>query len=117
MASALGSSSRPHGPQEGDWQSCLVPHLQLSRLQTQGYLPLTDLVSVRAGLASIGNDVMAENFLNPNKEERVCFVPFLLWGLGFPIHPFLRAYWNLWHPTAQPYPRFDSAHLRFHCPL
>ena len=33
---------------------------------------------------------MAENFPNPNKEERVCFVPFLLRGLGFPIHPFLR---------------------------
>ena len=90
MASAPGSSSRPHGPQEGDWQSYSVPHLQLSRLQTQGYLPLADLVSVRAGLASIGNDAMAENFPNPNKEERVCFVPFLLRGLGFPIHPFLR---------------------------
>src|SRR3954469_20867329 len=33
---------------------------------------------------------MAENFPNPNKEERLCFVPFLLRGLGFPIHPFLR---------------------------
>src|SRR3990170_2413361 len=44
----------------------------------------------RGGLASIGNDVMAENFPNPNKEKRVCFVPFLLRGLGFPIHPFLR---------------------------
>jgi len=67
-----------------------VSHLQLSRLQMQGYLPLADLVSVRVGLASIGNDVMAENIPNPNKEERVCFVPFLLRGLGFPIHPFLR---------------------------
>ena len=45
---------------------------------------------MRAGLASIGNDVLAENFPNPNKEERVCFVSFLLRGLGFPIHPFLR---------------------------
>ena len=56
----------------------------------QGYLPLTDLVSVRAGLASFGNNVMAENFPNPNKEERVCFISFLLRGVGFPIHPFLR---------------------------
>ena len=32
---------------------------------------------------------MAENFPNPNKEERVCFVSFLLRGLGFLIHPFL----------------------------
>ena len=67
-----------------------MSHLQLSRLQTQGYLPLADLVSVRAGLASIGNDALAENFSNPNKEESVCFIPFLLQGLGFPIHPFLR---------------------------
>ena len=89
MASTPGSSSHPHGPQEGDWQSCSVSHLQLSRLQTQGYLPLADLVSIRAGLASIGNDVLAENFPNPNKEERVCFIPFLLRGLGFLIHPFL----------------------------
>ena len=56
----------------------------------QGYLPPTDLVSVWAGLASIGNDVLAENFPNPNKEERLCFVSFLMRGLGFPIHPFLR---------------------------
>ena len=33
---------------------------------------------------------MADNFPNPNKEERVCFAPFLLRGLGFPVHPFLR---------------------------
>ena len=56
----------------------------------QGYLPLADLVSTRAGLASVGNDVLAENFPNPNKEERVCFVSFLLRVLGFLIHPFLR---------------------------
>ena len=90
MASAPGSSLCPHGPQEGDWQCCFVSHLLLSRLQTQGYLPLADLVSVRAGLYSVGNDAMAENFPNPNKEERVCFIPFLLRGLEFPIHPFLR---------------------------
>ncbi|XBI90505.1 hypothetical protein VPH35_028115 [Triticum aestivum] len=35
-------------------------------------------------------EAFAENFLNPNKDERVCFVSFLLRGLGFPIHPFLR---------------------------
>ena len=56
----------------------------------EGYLPLVDLVSVRAGLYSIGNDAMAENFPTPNQGERVCFVPFLLRGLGFQIHPFLR---------------------------
>ena len=90
MASVPGSSSRPHGPQEGDWQSCSISHLQLSRLQTQGYLPPPDLVSVRAGLTTIGADALAENFPNPSQGERVCFTSFLLRGVGFPIHPFLR---------------------------
>ena len=67
-----------------------MSHLQLNRLQTQGYLPPAGLVFLRAGLALIDNDVLAESFPNPNKEERVCFVSFLLRGLGFPIHPFLR---------------------------
>ena len=38
----------------------------------------------------MGDDVLAENFPNPSKEERVCFISFLLRGVGFPIHPFLR---------------------------
>ena len=45
---------------------------------------------MRVGLASISNDVLAENFPNPSKEERVSFISFLLWCLGFLIHPFLR---------------------------
>ena len=49
-----------------------------------------DLVSVRAGLASTGDGALAENFPNPRQGERVCFISFLLRGVGFPIHPFLR---------------------------
>src|SRR5215216_3253969 len=90
MASATRSISRPHGPQEGDWPSCSVSHLQLNRLQTQGYLPPADLVSARAGLASTDNGALAEKIPNPSQGERVCFVSFLLRGVGFPIHPFLR---------------------------
>ena len=44
-----------------------------------GLSPLTDLVPVRAGMTSFKGG-----------GERVCFVPFLLRGVGFPIHPFLR---------------------------
>ena len=62
----------------------------LNKLQTQGYLPPVDLVSVRAGLTSLNGEALAENFPNLSKEERVCFVSFLLRGVGFPIHPFLR---------------------------
>ena len=116
MASTPGSSSRPHGHQEGDWQSCSVPHLQQSRLQTQGYLPLADLLSVQAGLASIDNDVMAENFPNPNREESVlCPIP----AAGPRIsNPSLSqgVIGVLWHRTTQPHPRFDFAHLRLLSP-
>ena len=90
MAGVPSSSSRPHGPQKGDWESCSVSRAHLNRLQTQGCLPPTDLVSVRAGLTSLNGEALAENFPNPTKEERVCFVSFLLRGVGFPIHPFLR---------------------------
>ena len=100
MSRAPGSSSRPHGPQEGDWRSCYVSHLQLNHLQTQGYLPPVDLVSVRAGLAATGDGALAENFPNPSQGERVCFISFLLRGVGFPIHPFLRGlleYYGIQH--------------------
>ena len=67
-----------------------MPHAQLTNLQTQGDLPPLDLVPVRAGLTSINGEALPENFPNPNKGEWVCFVSFLLRGVGFPIHPFLR---------------------------
>ena len=38
----------------------------------------------------MGDDALAENFPNPSQGERVCFISFLLRGVGFPIHPFLR---------------------------
>ena len=38
----------------------------------------------------MNGEAFAKKFPAPRKEERVCFMPFLLRGLGFPIHPFLR---------------------------
>ena len=49
-----------------------------------------DLVLVQAGMTSFKGGAQAENFPNPSRGERVCFVPFLLRGVGFPIHPFLQ---------------------------
>ena len=49
-----------------------------------------NLVPVRAGLTSFTGEALAENFPNLSKEDRVCFVSFLLRGVRFPIHPFLR---------------------------
>ena len=90
MASAPSSSSHPHGPRKGDRESCSVSHAHLNKFQIQGYLPPADLVLVRARLTSINGEALAENFPNPSEGERVCFVSFLLRGVGFLIHPFLR---------------------------
>ena len=59
-------------------------------LQTKGFLPPAYMVPVRAGLAIYNGGEQAENAPNPSKGERVCLVPYLIRGLGFPIHPFLQ---------------------------
>ena len=48
------------------------------------------MIPVRAGLATYNGGEQARSFPSPSKGERVCLVPYLLRGLGFPIHPFLR---------------------------
>ena len=59
-------------------------------LQTKGFLPPAYMVPVRAGLATYNGGAQAESLPNPSKGERVCLVLYLIRGLGFPIHPFLR---------------------------
>ena len=90
MDSRRGSSSRAPSPKLGDWGRCSVPHSELVALQTEGYLPPAFMVPVRAGLATYKGGKQAESAPNPSKGERVCFVPYLIRGLGFPIHLFLR---------------------------
>ena len=41
-------------------------------------------------MTSFKGGAQTENSPNPSSGERVCFVPFSLRGVGFPIHPFLR---------------------------
>ena len=48
------------------------------------------MVPVRAGIAAYSGGEQAEGVPNPSQGERVCLVPYLMRGLGFPIHPFLR---------------------------
>ena len=67
-----------------------MPHSRLVELQTQGFLPPAYMVPVRAGLATYNGGEQAESLPNPSKVKRVCLVLYLLTGLGFPIHPFLR---------------------------
>ena len=90
MAGRRSSSSRPSSPQPGDWKRCSIPHSELATLQTNGFLPPAFMVPVRAGLATYNGGEQAESAPNPSKGERVCLVPYLIRGLGFPIHPFLR---------------------------
>ena len=77
-------------PKTSDWEKCSISHSQLVKLQTQGFLPPAYMVPVRAGLATYNGGEQVERFRNPSKGERVCLVPYLLRGLRFPIHPFLR---------------------------
>ena len=90
MASRRNSSPRPSSPTPGYWERCSTPHSELVTLQTKGFLPPAYMVPVQAGLAVYNGGEQAENAPNPSKGERVCLVPYLIRGLGFPIHPFLR---------------------------
>lgn len=90
MTSARGSSSHPRVSLPGDWASCSVSCLRLRDLEVQGYLPDSDLAPSCPGLTSTNCEAFTERFPMRNTSERVCFIPYLLWGLGFPIHPFLR---------------------------
>ena len=90
MASRCRSSSRPSSPRPGDWGRCSVPHSELVVLQSKGLFPLAYMVPVRAGIAAYSGGEQAEGVPNPSQGERVCLVPYLMRGLGFPIHPFLR---------------------------
>src|SRR3954467_15548980 len=90
MASRRSSSPRPSGPKPGDCESCTIPHSELVSLQAKGFLPQAYMVPVRAGLATYRGGKQAENNPNHSKGERVFLVPYLIRGLGFPIHSFFR---------------------------
>ena len=90
MAGRRSSSSRSPSSKPGDWERCSIPHSKLVMFQSKGFLPPAYLVPVRAGIATYSGGEQAESVPNPSQGERVCLVPYLIRGLGFPIHPFLR---------------------------
>ena len=90
MTSRRSSACRSPSSKPGGWEKCSVPHSRLIELQTQGFLPTAYMVPFRSGLATYNGGEQAERFPNPSRGERVCLVPYLLRGVGFPIHPFLR---------------------------
>ena len=90
MAGHRSSSSHSRSSRPGDWEECSVPQNCLIELQTQGFLPPAFMVPVRAGLATYNGGEQAERSPNLYLGERICLIPHLLRGVGFPIHPFLR---------------------------
>lgn len=87
--SVSASSSRAADTIEGGWKHCKVSQGQLDHLSTTGYLPALEVAYVRPGLVAVGEVIFLESTPNHHEKEQVCFVHFLLMGLGFPIHPFL----------------------------
>lgn len=79
---------------KGKWKPSIVACAQLDWLSEAGYLPVPELAFARSPLISQDGNVWSETVPKPNPEdnERVCLVPFLLNGLGFPIHPSLGAF-------------------------
>lgn len=69
MANAPGSSKRPKGPLEGDWESFSVTRAQLNRLTTEGYLHNLDFTSFRPGLQATDIGVITDNYPTPHGEE------------------------------------------------
>lgn len=66
---------------------------QLERLANGGYLPQPIVTFSRSPVVVAENsDVLAEAMPKPEPHERVIFIPFLIRGLGFPIHPFFRGF-------------------------
>ena len=80
----------------------------------QGYLPLADLVCMRAGLASIGNDVLAEKFPQPQQGGEGVLRSVYAAMLRIPDPPLSQGPVRvLRDPAAQSHSRFYSAHLGF----
>lgn len=94
VGSASASSSRVTGTVEGECKHCSVTQGQLDRLFDAGYLPRPEVAFACPGLITDGDDIVQESSPNPQENEQVCFIPFLLRGLGFLIHPFL---WGILH--------------------
>lgn len=94
MNPVVTSSSRSIGGVEGERKHCAVAQGQLDHLSTLGYVAPPEAACAHPGLVANDDNLLQESCPNARENERVCFVPFLLKGLGFPIHPFL---WGLLH--------------------
>lgn len=62
----------------------------LDHLTDVEYLPEPSTVVPRAPMIKLEEGYISETIPKPQGDERVCFLPFLLHGFGFPLHPFFR---------------------------
>lgn len=69
---------------KGDWLPSMVTTSELESLAANGLLPPHDLCAWRAPSAKM------EPFPLPDTNEQVVMVSLFEWGLGLPVHDFLR---------------------------
>ena len=79
-------------PQPSAWRLGEVfrPAQRASGAPSQGVTPLGLYGPGSSWVATYNGGEQAESVPNPSKGEWVCLVPYLIRGLGFPVHPFLR---------------------------
>lgn len=74
---------------KGKWMASTTIAAHLQHLSKLGYLPPPGVADCRLPVmkAEDGEEI-AEVIPQPREDERACFIPFLLRGLGFLVHPF-----------------------------
>ena len=91
-AAASASSAAPMKKKTGDWTRSDITVSKVDGYRRDGLLPPADVLPTRIP----GDDVTPR----PQKDERVCFHDFVVRGLSFPVHDFLRALIRLQDSTA-----------------
>lgn len=76
---------------KGKRMSSIVVGGQPDRLFAAEYLPAPEVTFARSPIVvNADGTIFAEKVPEPEPHERVCFIPFIIHGLGFPFHPFVR---------------------------
>lgn len=76
---------------KGKWMASIAIEGHLKHLTDLGYLSLLGVADCHSPvMMNKDGEEVAKAIPHPRDDEWVCFVPFLLCGLGFPIHPFFQ---------------------------
>lgn len=91
-AAAAKAKEKVASPTNGKWMPSTITGIMLDLLVDSDYLPQPTIAIPRFPVIVPENgDVLAEAVPQSEPFKRVSFVPFLLCGLGYPIHPFSMA--------------------------